>query len=778
MKNNYTYLKDVAFLKEVTRAHIQTYYIKINILNWNELFVDNVQGRVISGSINIDGKSSIRRTLSLSFYVDGLTQSITRAENLLSINKKIQVEIGIKNIFDAYTEYETLWFPQGIYVVSSCTISNDSNGRTVNLQAKDKMCLLNGECGGTFPATTQLDIYDTIDSKGQWTTARPTIYQIIQELVNHFGGEQLGKIIISDVDPLVKYVVKWTGDTPLYRLHAGGNGWSQYTYTTNFADIPQDQQKGWILGRQDIYNYGDDVGFKYTDFTYPESTNPDEQSNFVCEAGSTVTDALDKIISQVLGNYEYFYDVNGNFIFRQIKNYLNNAQSKYISQYKMRNNDPTQMSVFDQYLLPDYINKENYSPYLFEIDKGTSAISFANDNDLIISYNNSPQYGLIKNDIIVWGIRKSIDGYEFPLRYHLAIDTKPPITYKDEKNIDQPLTYRAFKVEQDGYETWYATIPITTVQRPYPGTVGLYYEKYTEAGPNSKPTGEVDTWNPKTQQYEEVTGITVQDITVKDWRTALLLQGTIAERNGTDSNYYYAELKYEWPKIYDVENGCYRESTILHPEQINYFLDFVDAGSYLDQLSVQNIGRRTKVLNEKNNVNCVFEPDIPDLIFINTSQVSKMLEPKKDAQGNPITDDKENVITYESEMQNYMQNGRGLAPTTPTYENNMQRIFDYCLQYGQPYFKLEQSIFNNLALGGQLNSAYQVVRQLLQEYVSYNESVTIQCLPMYFLQPNERITLYNPESDVYGDYIIDSMNFSFDVSSTLTINASRVLTKI
>ena len=38
---------------------------------------------------------------------------------------------------------------------------------------------------------------------------------------------------------------------------------------------------------------------------------------------------LDKII-EVLGNFEYFYDVNGNFIFQEIKNYLNNSQTKYI----------------------------------------------------------------------------------------------------------------------------------------------------------------------------------------------------------------------------------------------------------------------------------------------------------------------------------------------------------------------------------------------------------------------------------------------------------------
>ena len=50
------------------------------------------------------------------------------------------------------------------------------------------MCLLNGECGGTLPAATVFDNYITVDENGNEVIERPTIYMIIQELVNHFGG--------------------------------------------------------------------------------------------------------------------------------------------------------------------------------------------------------------------------------------------------------------------------------------------------------------------------------------------------------------------------------------------------------------------------------------------------------------------------------------------------------------------------------------------------------------------------------------------------------------
>jgi hypothetical protein len=33
------------------------------------------------------------------------------------------------------------------------------------------------------------------------------------------------------------------------------------------------------------------------------------------------------------------------------------------------------------------------------------------------------------------------------------------------------------------------------------------------------------------------------------------MAGVISEPFGLDSNYYYTELKNEWPKIYDIKNG-------------------------------------------------------------------------------------------------------------------------------------------------------------------------------------------------------------------------------
>ena len=340
------YLQDTSFLKQLSGFHIKEYFVKIIVLNWQEEELQDIEGKVISANINIDGNSIIRRTATLSVYIDDTNNDITSANNLLSINKKVKIQIGFNNVTDKYLEYSVLWFPLGVYVITGNSISYSDSGLVASIQLKDKMCLLNGECGGTFPASVVFDNYTTIDDNGNQIISRPTIYQIIQELVNHFGGQQLGKIIISDLDTRVKQVVKWIGHVPLYVYKEG----EQYQYSLN------EQQTEQIEWPKKVFEYGQDIGYIYTDFTYP--------GDLIGDAGNTVTDILEKI-KEVLGNYEYFYDIDGNFIFQQIKNYLNNAQSKYILD-----------SLNDRKLMPDYINK----PYLIDINKKTSVFEFKDSN--------------------------------------------------------------------------------------------------------------------------------------------------------------------------------------------------------------------------------------------------------------------------------------------------------------------------------------------------------------------------------------------------------------
>ena len=682
MRKIYEYSSDKKFLELIDNKHLKEQYVKITILNWLEQPIQEVQGIVTGGNLNLDGNSNVRRTINLSCYIDKEENAnITSLDNLFSINKKMYLEIGYVNTTNQYKKYDKIWFPQGTFVMIAPSLSHSTGGTSLQVSLRDKMCLLNGECGGVIPASTQFDQYETIDEDGNWVISKPTFEQIIREVVNHFGGEQLGKIIISDVPSRIKKVMKWVGNTPLYLIEDSGS----YTMSTNYADT--------IGYAYQMFEYGEDIGYEYTDFTCP--------SELIGNAGDSVCVILDKI-KNMLGNYEYFYDVEGNFHWQEIKNYLNTTQAT-IDLETLNKND-----------------------YLISTSKGKTVYEFNNSN-LVTSFSNSPQFNKIKNDFVVWGIRKNANGNDVPIRYHLVIDTKPAIG-----NI-----YDVFFYEDPDDGLTKAKMPIlyssyTEIIKAQ-GAAGVYYKDTS--------TGIIYYWDGDLKQYVEVDSETTQFVKVQttDWRSELYLQGVQAEPLGIDSNYYYTELMNEWPKLYNLQKefyinnkgetiytGGFYDEVLKTPSDIDYYLDFIDSSAAISQFSVSNIGRRSHIVNS-NDINCVFEPDIPDFIIIELGQ-------------------------------------------SDTDEKRAE-----CEAKGQNYIQVTTGIYNLLALGGTSNSAYNEIKMLLHEYTSYNESITIQSIPIYHLEPNTRIGVRDLESDIYGDYMISSISIPLDISSTMSISATRAL---
>ena len=68
------------------------------------------------------------------------------------------------------------------------------------------------------------------------------------------------------------------------------------------------------------------------------------------------------------------------------------------------------------------------------------------DNLLVSSYANTPQFNMIKNDFLVWGIRKNAEGMELPIRYHLAIDQRPKVQGTININGEQVQHYGIYNV--------------------------------------------------------------------------------------------------------------------------------------------------------------------------------------------------------------------------------------------------------------------------------------------------------------------------------------------
>ena len=486
-------------------------------------------------------------------------------------------------------------------------------------------------------------------------------------------------------------------------------------------------------------------------------------------AGDTVCSILDSI-KNTLGNFEYFYDLNGNFRFQEIKNYLNTS------------------------LTTDILNNSNAEHYLTNRSKGKVKYEF-NDSSIITSFSNSPQYGMIKNDFIVWGMRKTVDNKTLPIRYHLAIDTKPvpgnqyqcqffddpesinladlqpikkakmPITLdrieqlpqigelgkvywvKDaDRKIEQgyywdpdnerTLTEAEKKITQDGkiiFPHYLKEFPEeeSTPDESFtkPSVERLFMDesfKYSVKPVDKDSDGKFDTY---TVEYTHYYPAQLEKIITTDWRSELYMSGVNTTRFGTDSNYYYTELENEWTKLYDLKNQQWKQEIIDNVTSMDYFLDFIDSTAAISQFSVQNIGRRTKVVVD-DKINCIFEPEIPDYVLIQQE-----------------TDDS-NALIQE------------------------------CLDRGQNFLQIESGIYDGLVPGGTYNSAYNYMQNLLYQHTGYNEAITLQILPMYFLEPNIRIGVWDKETGIHGDYMLNTFSIPLDISGTMTLSCTKALEKI
>lgn len=602
---NLPYLTDKTFLS-IVDAHLnKEQFAKVLVLDWNENLISEIQGKVISGTCSLNADSCTRRIINFTMIADEQTNDLTNIDNLISINKKFQFYIGYKNVWGQWTDYDIIWFPMGTYVASTASISHTTDGITLSVAAKDKMCLLDGSAGGTIHSTVTFHEEYTYEENGDITVTYPIIYKIIQELVNHWGCEQLGKIIIEDVDEKIKLVMQWKGGIPLYYNP------NTSVYTVNEEDI-QGNPGAWKE-----FTDGQNVGYTMTDFTYP--------GELICEAGTTVVQVLD-IIKNTLGNYEYFYDVDGNFHFREIKNYLNTSY------------------------LP--INKVDNETFEVNFSEDKTVYSFRGSG-LVTSYNNAPDLTNIKNDFVVWGERSTANGSKIPIRYHLAIDAKP---------------------------------------QPRKIMVG--------------------------DQEKEL-----------DWRAELFLQGKENQELGLYSGYYWAELAAEWEKLYNMNTAEYFPEVLNKPSSIDYYLDFIDEGSQLFQFSVQNINRRSKVVVDS-KVNCVYEDEIPDIVIVNVDD--------DDAQ---------------------------------------QQVAELQL-IGQNFSQCSDAIYSKLVGGGSQRSAFAAVRELVYQYTTYNETVTLNSLPVYYLEPNSRIEIEDGVIGIYGDFIIKTISLPLNYDGIMSLTAVRATERI
>lgn len=713
------FLQDKVFLLKVNQYKVRRYQAAIMVLDFEtENPIARFEGKVVSGNMNIAANSPTRKTCSLSVIFDADTKMITDINNLISINKKISLSIGFNNPFYHTPEYqqygEVLWFKQGIFFITKASSSISANGAaTVSVELMDKMAGLNGTCGGTLPASTSFHDRIIIDANGDQTTEYPLISQIIKECVHHFGGEHYSRISVEDVPDVGRIVVRYTGSTPINfqtDKDAKNSGRS-------FVIAPPP-----VTGFEEVYVKGDNIGYMETPLTYP--------GELILAAGDNVCSLLDSV-KNTLGNYEYFYDEEGIFHFRQIKNFQ--ATGSTPLNFNNENDSDLQNGYFPKFTDDQFINE------------------FA-DSSLVTQVSFNPNYANIKNDFICWGSKNADDNTQTMVRYHLAIDTRP-------KDIRKPKDLDPSDPDYESEQNYKALIgdtyslchkSIWSVKDATTGVV-LRYSLKSDVLLNSL----YEVWGDEVAPCLDDCFADLPESYWFNWREELYRQALMAYGQSTDGSYYDEELLAEWRNIYDPgstflrdgadsfqkgwedhygENnpsqpwGGYKVDVKVAPEKLRYWLDIIDTTAEIGKFGVNRIGRRTKVENNS-KINQVFEADIPDIVFI------------------PNDGDME----------------------------QMQKNTEYYISIGQNYSFVNQDQQQYLQQVNSFGTCYEQVRAMLYNNLIYNASISLTTIPVFYLDVNRVIRLNFPNLGIVGNFVINSLSWSIGGSNTMTIGANEAI---
>ena len=738
-------IKDKAFLRKLDESNLKVYYVKINVLDDNEIYLDSIEGRISTGSISIDGNSSIRRTGNLTFiYGDNIEEDSNYINELLTTNKRIQVYIGVQNNIDPNYE-DIIWFNQGVYLISSMTISHAASGINVSLKIKDKMCLLNGEMGGMLPAGITLDSYEQEMGFKDCGDEFPTVYNdytvykvkgayyrwanghfeavldydesdeynqfkimtfphrffdIIQTLVCNYGNESTSKIIIEDVPLQIKAHTKL--DDGFYQVYFN-NDYENPIYTTE--DKSGDSS-------YTLFNPNEFFGYRYEDFVIT--------GELKTSIGETICSALDKI-KNLLGNFEYFYDLNGNFVFREVKNYLN-------MQYDPVQTEDKTYTLNDRgYVLDDtnyYVDLSNTSEQVYDFEK---------NSPLIVSFNNTPDFSNVKNDFHIWGKLKNGNTVVNSIHYHLAIKSKPEKPYR-ERTVYFYKEYGEYTgkirlVRDDDYDKETEAYVKETILN-YKRSDTLVEEPSTLfLGKNA---GKVEG---TTLILDEMPCI-VAGYIPEDWRAEIYLRGLEKKARQQRPDIYEEEIIDLLPTIYDFsvvnkDKGTFGEFKNIGYENLTYWVDYIDPAPLHNFLSIDVIGSKIKSY-QQDNITRIYDAKIPNIIIIGESE-------SEDLKAEKIAMAKKKNLAY-------------AIVSDEIYQSS--QVSDYGF------------------------SAESVARELLYQYSDILSSISFQSIPIYYLDVNSRISVYDDATNIYGDYIIKNITMPLDSKNTMNVTASRVLKRI
>lgn len=321
------------------------------------------------------------------------------------------------------------------------------------------MSLLNGDIGGIINSlTADFGKIEETDADGVVKISSIPLKDIIREAVHEYAREPFENIIIEDLDDVGLELLEYRGDEPMYFLiddktnevsnmfmdisdkeyYFSIDGgltysttkikldWSEFIFDTRTEFFDTQETPTHIKDdKDDTYTvikctYGEAIGYRETDLTYA--------GELIGNIGNSITQSCLDPIKNMLGNFEYFYDINGRFHFRRKQTFIDISWNNLVTEDDSRE---------------IYANSTAL----------TSPLSYSFESaNLITTFQNKPALSQLKNDYSIWGTKITTGGNEYPVHLRYAIDKKPTYYKAYDGNV-YSTEYRSYaSIQQEATE--------------------------------------------------------------------------------------------------------------------------------------------------------------------------------------------------------------------------------------------------------------------------------------------------------------------------------------
>lgn len=822
------YNKD--FLYMLSRQKHRIVYIRLTALDLSDNILESLEGVVNQGSISIDGKSAVRRSINLTANILNANEIKTY---IWALKTKCKIEIGLNNSINSNYD-NIIWFNQGIFILTAFSSSYSLNQiQTISLQGRDKMCNLDGSVGGVLVAGGTFDSYDYMDENGYIEkNIKYPVKQIIRDLVHQFGNEPFHNIFINDLDMEGMELLEYRNTEPLYLWRLVNS--SQYINGTaikeqpctilatnesttinnivyeNLFNLESDSITPSIIHFGDKtrsyyctkIEYGNTAGYQLIDLIYPDTLE--------AKAGESVTSILDKIIKNLLSNYEYFYDTDGHFIFQKKRSYDVEEFSS------IRTNS----------------NGIKYALSLTEAQQEEIAYTFG-DFELITAFSENPNIANVKNDFTVWGERSGVDGDKLPIHMRYAIDNYPTqyttievtadelIDYNKKYGLNvqpqQSITFIAsptFKqsknltssgdrinnalnpslyLDQCYYVNWREVL--WQMQNDYRKFNHLdnFEQKVIAANGSLYPSGKTGY----EQYYIDIEGFWREQYNLLLW-SDILNDAGLQRQLKHDTNYFYIR----GITSYEIKDEIERLKQIAQGQQNIEDIVYDDAGILFPTEGDSQLGTlinswETRFLSVLQDLDQDAEPHyavLPKNYYYKENEPKTLFWNKKVFEAPNQLNFYIDFMSGDSEL---MKNaGVPNIQHRPKVEtNNDVKAIDYAkvpniiyCKNAVPNVDKQRSDYSYFYVGDKMDkmftratqglSAKEAIQDMVYNYAQTAEAVSITCIPIYHLEPNTKIHIDSDEYDIHDDYVIQSMTIPLAYNGTMSISATKARKRI